>query len=312
MLKFPHSDHSSDHSFAAFLGELSPQSLQSFNNSFSSRIGPESFQALSFHSKSLVDLKLHGLWRDVTVRLPLLKGCTNLVSLSLAETLNNITPSACFREIVAWLEECKNLQTFACTHIPALVELVVSNKSIHLTSLDYRGSEEWQTRDIHKRLYGALASQNCLRCLRLNGQGSDWYGPFELNPDYLVDSLSKLVNLKDLRMGKVSNFVDKHVVQLATSLPKLELWSMRGCRLTDGIWHEVASLESLRFLELSAEKFSTRGILDFIEKLGPGNKGLVLSLRNEYAKDELWGFDEEKVQPIIAEKVGGRYMIVRR
>ena len=315
MLKFPHSDHISDHSFAAFLSELSSQSLQSLNNSSSSRFGPKSLQALSCHGESLVDLKLHRLLRDVTVRLSLLKGCTNLVSLSLAEslgeTLHNVTPSACFREIVAWLEECKNLQTFACTHIPALVELVVSNKSIHLTSLEYSGSVKWQTRDIHKRLYEGLANQKSLQCLWLNEEGFSQYGRAALNPDHLVDSLSKLVNLKDLRMENVSNcFVDKHAVQLATSLPKLEVWFMRGCSFTDGIWHEVASLGSLRFLELSGENFSTRGILGFIEKLGPGNNGLVLIMRQEYADDELW-FGEKKIQRIITEKVRGRYMVVR-
>ncbi|MCJ1423075.1 hypothetical protein MMC29_000956 [Sticta canariensis] len=296
-------DHIPDLNFAAFLGDLSSQSLQPLNESFNSGIGPERFQ-------------LHGLLRDVTVRLSLLKGCTNLVSLSLAEglpeTLNNIRLRVCFRDIVAWLEECKNLQTFACNHIPALVELVVSNKSNHLPSLEYRGSEELQTRDSHKRLYGALANQKSLRCLWLNGQGFGQYGPFELNPDHLVDSLSKLVNLKDLRMEKVSKFVDKHAVQLATSLPKLEVWFIRGCRLTNGIWHEVASLGSLRLLEINGEKFSTRGILGFIEKLGPGNRGLSLIMRHKYADDELRGFDEEKIERMIAEKVGGTYMVVRR
>ena len=316
MLIFLKSDYVSDHSFAAFLSELSSQSLQSLNYSFSSSIGPNVFQDLSRHGKSLVDLKLHGLLRDDTLRLSLLNGCTNLVSLSLAEglveTLNNITPRARFREIVAWLEECKNLKIFACTHIPSLVELVVSNKSIHLTSLEYKGSVMWETQLIHERLYGALVNQKSLQCLWLDEVGNGQYDQAALNVDNLVDSLSKLVNLKDLRMGKLSNyFIDKHVVQLATSLPKLEVWFMTGRCFTDGIWPEVASLGSLRRLKLDAGRISSRGILDFIKKLGPGNKGLNLYMRHG-SDNKLWCLHRQLIEEKIREKVKGRYIAVSK
>lgn len=316
MLIFLQSDYVSDHSFAAFLGELSSQSLQSLNYSFSSSIGPDVFQDLSRHGKSLVNLKLHGLLRDVTLRLSLLNGCTNLVSLSLAEglveTLNNDTPRARFREIVAWLEKCKNLQIFACTHIPFLVELVVSSKSIHLTSLEYNGSVMWETHLIHERLYVALANQKSLQCLRLDREGPGQYVRAALNVDTLVDSLSRLVNLKDLRLENLSKyFIDKHVVQLATSLPKLEVWFITGRDFTDRIWPKVASLGSLRQLKLDAGWISTRGILDFIKKLGPGNKGLVLSMRHG-SDNKLWCLHRGLIEEKIAEKVKGRYIAVAK
>lgn len=74
---------------------------------------------------------------------------------------------------------------------------------------------------------------------------------YAVKADALVVSLSKLINLTNLRLERISeNFVDRHMVQLALSLPKLEIWSTDGNWLTDDIWSEVATLKSLRRLDL--------------------------------------------------------------
>lgn len=123
--------------------------------------------------------------------------------------------------------------------------------------------------------------------------------------DFLVDSLSKLVNLANLRLRNLSyKFTDRQIVRLASSLPKLETWSTSGYELTDDIWDSVASLESLRRLQLDElARFTADGLLDFIEKLGPGNKGLVLGI---WSVEIEGGLIKEK----IAGKVEGRFDLI--
>lgn len=132
---------------------------------------------------------------------------------------------------------------------------------------------------------------------------------YALEAEVLVKSLSSLVTLTELYLRETSDsFVDWHIVQLASSLPKLEVGSTSGYGLTDFIWDKVASLRSLRRLELVAlTKFTGKGILDFIERLGPGNKGLVLSVRNVDMDSNLsWG-EQDVIRERILEKVGGRF-----
>lgn len=143
----------------------------------------------------------------------------------------------------------------------------------------------------------------------LSLKGSSQWDP--LDADIVVDSLSKLVNLKDLCLeGICEIFVDQHIVQLASSLLKLEIWSMSGCGLTDAIWSELTPLKSLRRLEFYAlASFTVDGILGFVTQLGPGNKGLVISITNVQNGSELAAMwvSEWLIQDMIAQKVGGRF-----
>lgn len=84
---------------------------------------------------------------------------------------------------------------------------------------------------------------------------------------------------------------------------------MVGCSLTDAIWNEVATLRSLRRLELEVllMSFTVNGILDFIEKLGPGNKDLVLSVKDGNKNSEFSRAEQDLIQEMIAKKVQGSY-----
>lgn len=216
-------------------------------------------------------------------------------------------------EMVSWLKECTKLRTLACTGFfsaPALVTLIMSENSIRLTSLEYEGSVWLHDQSVHPQFHQALANQTSLQSLRLDGD-LVWNA---LDAEGLVGSLSKLVNLRDLRLGEISSsFDDQHVVQLISGLPKLEVCSMSGYGLTDAIWGEFGSLRSLRRLELDSLTDTTRyGILGFIEKLGPGNKGLVLSLTNVSVNSgffqDVWDW-EDLIQETIARNIEGRYEI---
>lgn len=205
-------------------------------------------------------------------------------------------------ETVAWLSGCKNLRILAFTKFFRAADLItpaLSEKSIHLTSLEFEGPVK------HAKLFfTALANQTSLQSLWLRGEVDE----SKLEVDILVESLSKLVNLRDLRLRDLPHsFSDRHIIQLASSLPELEVWSTNGFKLTDAIWGEVASLRSLRRLELgNSMNFTPDRILDFINTLGAGNKGLILSLKDADMKGELLLAEQECIQKMIAERIEGR------
>ncbi|MCJ1430061.1 hypothetical protein MMC29_007976 [Sticta canariensis] len=304
-------DHSnSDQGLAAFLNELRPQSLESFETFSSHKLGLESFEALSRHGESLVELKFNMLQAGTLPGVSLLKGCTNLVSLTLGgdglttpdlETLDNDN----FRETVAWLRECIKLRVLVFTNFfsgPSLLARVLLENSIRLTSLEYSGFVLRDSKEFHQ----ALANQTSLQSLCLKGDVDE----YALDAvDMLVESLSKLVNLTDLRLREISDFfIDHHIIQLASSLPKLEFWTTSGFGLTDCIWDKVATLRSLRRLDLSAStSFTAKGILGFIEQLRPGNKGLVLAVMNAEMDSELSPRELSLIRDSFARKVEGRF-----
>lgn len=303
--------NNSDQGLAAFLNDLRPQSLKSFETPGYHNIESESFRALSRGGESLTKLKLNMLKSDAIIKISLLNGCTNLVSLVLAgKGMVNvdleISHPDVFLETVAWLKGCKNLRNLSFDDIffaPALMARILSEESIRLTSLRCTGAVIMQdTEEFHK----VLAKQTTLKSLNLQPTAD-----VPQDPDLQVESVAKLVNLKNLHLGGESDFFfDRHIAQLASSLPNLEVWSMTGSRLTDAIWGKVASLSSLRRLELDfLSSFTVEGILDFIKKLGPGNKGLVLSTINTHLDFFAPTLVEhqELIKQRIAQKVGGRF-----
>lgn len=329
MLISPHRKNgSSDEAVAAFLNELRPHSLDLFETLDSGSLGLKTFRALSCQGESIIQFNLQNLSSSAVPKLPALKGCTNLVSLALAGDekckLNLEKSHHVFLETATWLKECKKLRILAFVSFPgapALMAPILSDDSIHLTTLRYTGVIMRDT----KSFYQALANQLSLQTLSLAGvldektlqystrwqQQNLWLkgnvNEDSLDADILVESLSQLFNLKTLHLVSwiSTSFEDRHIMQLASSLPKLEVWSTSGNCLTDAIWGEVASLRSLQRLDLGPLAiFTVDGILDFIEKLGPGNIGLDLFVKN--AKPMPWT-KEQWIEGMIAKKVKGRF-----
>ena len=239
----------------------------------------------------------------------LLRSCTNLVSLSLGAAGPTYTDleehNEAFLETVAWLKECKQLRVLAITNLSiddtVLMMPILLDSSIRLISFEYDGVGFSDT----EYFLPALANHTSLQFLCLKERIGT--GVWNINAtDVLVDSLTKLVNLTFLDVSDmVDNFSDSHIVQIANSLPKLEVWSTSGDVLSDTIWESVASLRSLRRLEFSATTiFTVNGILDFIKKLGPSNRCLFLDVGNPVTDISI-----EEVQ-LIQEKfteVGGMF-----
>lgn len=250
-------------------------------------------------------------------RLSLLKGCTNLISLSLegSKTDTSIefekSHKGDFLEIAAWLQKCKKLRSLAFIQFSgalALMTLILLENSIHLTSLAYVGNELAH----NEKFYEALANQSSLQCLRLRQEVEEreHYRERPEVTDFLVESLSKLINVTDLRVtGMSANFTELHIMQLAGNLPRLEAWSISADGLTDRVWGAFASLRSLRRLNIGHRvEFTADGILNFTEKLGPGNKGLVVSGKPIADIGRILSREEQKlIQDNIAKKVNGRF-----
>lgn len=304
-----------DQGLAAFLSDLPPHSLESFYATGYNNYGPQVFQALSCHGESLVELKLNILSPIVIPKGFLPKYCTNLVWLSLRATPLSIMAMAgspvkdgdesqedALLEIVAWLNECQHLRTLNLYHFPraaALMASIFSENRIHLTSLECEGAGFPDTAEF----LSALANQTSLQSLHLKEAANRRWSPEAV--DVLAESMTKLVNLTVLRVSKLSICLsERQTVRLARCLPKLEVWTMNGDSPTDQIWGSVASLRSLRILYFGSQTdFTAEGVLGFIEKLGPGNKGLYLILRG--------GFSSQAVREIekkIAQTVGGRFV----
>lgn len=317
------SHSNSDPGLAAFVNELRPQSLESFKTvtshesrpqSFASlktftrhnvALAPEVFQALNCHGESLIELKLNVCTSGAIPYVMLLRSCTNLVSLTLVgrelrSGRSRLEDSTNPLETVAWLKECKKLRILAFS--TGKINSLPFQNSIRLTSLHCGGPGLWENKEFNQ----ALANQTSLQSLWLEGGAVK----DALETDVLVDSLTKLVNLTSLRLGEMSkSFVDRHIVQLAGSLPKLKVLSTGGSILTDAIWDDVATLKSLRTLDLSAlTSFTSNGILGFIEKLGPHNKGLVLSvIKVDVKRNTLSCAEKKLIQEMMDKKINGRF-----
>ena len=253
-----------------------------------------------------------GIKAEALSALSMLKGCTNLTSLFLAE--NGVATqdlekrhNDIFLETIAWLCACKGLKSISMDKMlnaPGLLTPILLENNIKLTRLELEGYQMWESRDFHQ----ALAHQTSLQSLWLTGESNE-LGQDGQDVDIFVDALSKLENMTDLRLRDISDaFMDRHLRKLAQSLPKLETWWTSGWGITDTIWSDMASLQNLRRLELTAvTRFTAEGIEEFILNLGPGNQGLVLSIMMSDTDYDLSEDEQSMIRETIASQVNGRF-----
>lgn len=209
-----------------------------------------------------------------------------------------------FLEVVAWLCQCKRLRTISLYNLlsaPALLTPVLLENGIHLTKLALEGYLMSESRDFQR----ALSQQTSLQALWLKGESSDNLEDVDL----LVESLSKLENLTDMRLQDVSDyFLDKHFCTLAKSLQKLEVWESSGYAISDDIWSDMASMKSLRRLEFNGQtRFTSFGIMGFILNLGPGNNGLLLNIAMQDVDYNLTEEEQTIIKETMASKLDGRF-----
>ena len=308
---FPHrNDEGADKHCATLLNDIRPQTLRSFGVFGTSKIGPESFLALNQHCNTLTKLELHSIDADAMQHLSKFKDCISIKSLILAE---NIIPTQdlksthndVFLQMVEWLQKCKGLRSISISNFLSATSLLtpfLREQGIELTSLVL---ETFSLSSNDSGFHQALALQSSLRSLYLKGEDSD----IVAENDMFVESLSKLVNLTDLRLVQISaNFMEYHIRTLARSLTKLETFWTGGFFITDKIWPDMAKLEYLTRLDLNADtRFTSNGILDFVHSLGPGNHGLTLSVMMQDTDCDIPELEQENIRSTLSSRLGGRF-----
>ncbi|KAL8939774.1 MAG: hypothetical protein Q9216_003161 [Gyalolechia sp. 2 TL-2023] len=303
-------DHpEADTKFADFLNEITPQTLESLEIFSYIDIGAESLLALSCHRESLTELKLGHVNGTAMLSLNLLAGCTNLITLQITDGTNRFVDlkkdhNDVFLETIEWLRSCKRLRSVTIRDIRGgqhLMTPVLLQNDIHLVTLELKGYVMADAQGFHQ----AIANQPSLQELHLQGD-TDEAGD---GVAVLVESLCQLTNLTDLRLQDISDyFTDEVIGRLARSLAKLEGWWTSGWGVTDTIWRDVARLKSLKRLDMAAlSRFTVIGILDFISRLGPGNKGLVLAVMMADVDCDMTEEEQNLIKETIAAQVDGRF-----
>ena len=297
-----------DRNLAAFLNEIRPNCLRSFEVHSRSSIGAETFLALNCHRESLQELKMNDIKADAIRHLSLLKECTNIQTLLLAETTPAMTVldenDEHFLEMVAWLRECTVLQTLTFNNFlsaPSLLKYIAIEHQIKLSKLEVENYSMAESKEFHL----ALAHQPSLKSLSLRGEASE----NSADTLALVDALSKLGNLTELRLRDISDyFLNEHIICLAHSLKNLEHFWTSGYGITDEVWPALSTLMNLRHLEFNAlTRFTTGKILDFIACLGRGNKGLALLVMMQENDCDIPEEDQLLIQDTIKRDLDGRF-----
>ncbi|KAF2799945.1 hypothetical protein K505DRAFT_404299 [Melanomma pulvis-pyrius CBS 109.77] len=296
-----------DHMFSKFIGTIRPQSLRMIETIRDIGTGAETFLALNNHSESLKDLRLC-VSDDTLPHLSLLQGCTALEALRIEDSNGMInlekTQNDVFLEMIDWLRKCSNLRRLSFTKLlsaACIVAPLLMEDSIKLRRLEIDSYMPKDNRIFHQALAHQRAS---LRILSLSG---DTEGMFRDDIDILVDSLKQLTQLRELRLLLVQEvFQDEHLISIIDNLPRLEDLYVSGLEIKDGVLDAVGGLRNLRSVAFSGiSKFTTDGLFDFIDRLGPGNLGMRVMV--DMADPDTLLTDDEValVRDSLVEKVGG-------
>lgn len=298
-----------DRKLSVFLSSIRPQTLRFFETISDVRVGPETCLALNNHCQSLKTIKI-SLKSEALPHLAFMKGCTAVEVLQLTDTDKTVelekTERDVFLKVVAWLRECRNLRELGFTNFlsaAAIVTPLLLEERIQLQRLQVDYYVVKDSRDFHV----ALAHQPSLRSLFLKGDGYDGITRDDL--DIMMESLGRLTELRELEFRGVSDLFDEaRITYLAEHLKNLEDLYVGGTEVTDAVWEELASLKNLRSLTFVAlSKFTTDGFLEFISKLGPGNRGMVLTIDNAHQNDYLSEEEQNLVREALFAQVGGRF-----
>ena len=109
-------------------------------------------------------------------------------------------------------------------------------------------------------------------------------------------------------------FQDDQLQLLGENLLKLEDLFVGGWLLSDSTLITLSNLGNLRSLTFNGlSVFTANGLLDFIDRLGPGNRGLAISIDMASLDGALSGEEQDLVRDTLATKVQGRfeYQLVR-
>lgn len=286
---------------------MQPQSLTSLEIFRDAGVGPETFQALNIHSKSLREMKFP-MKSEALPHLGFLAGCTAVETLKLEDMESYIdikaTQNDAFLALVGWLQKCKNLrelEVLGFASAAAIVQPLLYERDINLRKLNV----DFYVAKDHRSFHQALTNQPNLYGLYLQGDGD---GMTRDDIEILVASLQQISGLRELQLRGISEyFQDEHINEIAGSLPHLEDLYIGGILVTDRALDKAGNLPNLKSLTFETmSSFTLNGLMDFISKLGLGNEGLVIQVDNANPNAYLSEEEQALVQETLSTKVGGR------
>ncbi|GAD93807.1 hypothetical protein ANI_1_2340024 [Paecilomyces variotii No. 5] len=290
-----------------FLNGLRPHSLEYFEVISLSQLGPRSISGFGNHLNSLTELKLTSLQIEAIAELPSLKSPPALRVLALTDSAPAARDEKFYsivKDVAEWICSCKSLRLLGLRRFlddPALLSQALNDDRLRLTKLSVEGYTMQTSRAFHE----ALASQMSLQSLYLQGESSE----FPDDQAILVQALGQLSNLRELELKDISeNFTPDHVVTLTPYLPQLERLWISGHDFDDEVWNAFLGLPKLRVLIIHAlSDFTAEGILDFISQLGPGNRGLHLSILNALSDASITEEAQTVIGETLAQNLGGTF-----
>ncbi|KAK8192509.1 hypothetical protein M8818_007679 [Zalaria obscura] len=311
---FQWSGDAADRHLGQFLNTLRQNSLTEFQNISNCGIGLETCLGLGSHGKSLKTLKL-ALTAEGLPGLGVLKDCTSMETFELEDLRppNDLQTSHndIFLDMVEWLKQCSSLREISLTNFvsaPALLEAILSGSDIQLEKLEINATKEdclYVVKD-HQAFHLALSQQRNLRSLLLKANPDP---PSRDDLEILCSTLCALTELRELKLSRTSDyFTDSHVHMLAQSLVNLEDLYVSGYGITDNALISVSSLGNLKSANFSGLTYFTKdGLLNFVDRLGPGNQGLAVFVDAADPDRGLTDMAQDQVREALAEKVQGRF-----
>lgn len=302
-----------DQQLATFINGMQGNTLSRFENISNCHLGTETCLALNSHGQSLKFLKLFMMDEDLFAS-RYLQGCTALetIAIEYAGPPQDLKASQndVYVEMVEWLKSCTALRDISLSNMksaPDLLTPVLMNKDIMLNKLQINAKEGlmYIVKD-HHDFHESLGQKQSLRELLLR---ADPEAMTRDDLEVLMNTFCSLTHLRTLNLTRISDFFnDEHIKLLARNLPELEDLYVGGFGITDKVWDDLSSLHNLKNLTFSGlTSFTAEGMLDFVSKLGEGNRGLLLAVDTADMDSAVSQGGQDLVRETLAEKVEGRF-----
>jgi hypothetical protein len=303
-----------DNALATFISGMPENRLTRLEILGDCGVGAETCLALNNHRESLRELRL-SLDEQGILALGLLKECTEITTLAIGAERTTVdlkaTQNDVYLEIIDWLKDCNRLKNVTFRNVvsaPDLLIPILQNKSVELNSLEINTTKDdnmYVVKD-HHDFHRALAQQTSLSSLLLRADPDP--GARD-DVETLVNTLCSLSGLRDLKLIQISYwFNEQHISLLGKHLSDLESLYVGGYGITDNVFPAVAKMKKLKALNFSGmTSFTTEGVADFIETLGPGNAGLQLNVENADQESALSEDEQNLLNELIQVKVDGRF-----
>lgn len=290
------------------LKNLRPDTLRTFETISLSFLGPRFIASLGCHLNSLKTLAMTNLPGSSIHQFANLGAAKALKKLVLTDikleddvTARNEAISA----MGSWMCQCESLTRLELRNFNMQDEILISrllaDKRIHLEALEMQICDPANIRSY----FNALSCQaSSLRILFLEGI-PDWFYVEEKKAIQL-ETICKLGELRELDIRNISKFYDpENVRTLTRHLTKLEKLSISGAALDDDLWDDFLHLENLRYLSIhGTSNFSGTGILDFVQRLGPNNRGFNLLIAGYAPVTDIPIEDQYHINAVLAQDGG--------